>query len=152
MDEREKLEKKLLDIREEERELKMKISEMARKPVYDTSYSVVKLEGWQTDLERLQERETEIRVQLNELLNSPAYLKKVEEKVSVLVVKRDELVTELEKTKSQLAQAKYDAVDKFLSSLDALKLVNNQVELEEKAKVLFRAVQLVNEAISKVSN
>jgi DNA repair exonuclease SbcCD ATPase subunit len=150
MNEREKLEKKLSELAEEKLEVTKKLGAMAHTPKYEPSYSSAKLENWKKDVERLEESETKVHGQLEELIHSDAYQKKVAEKTEELVTKRTALKGEEEKVKNALTQKRYGAVQSILEGAEPVKYVSGLVELEEKYEVLSRAIQYVQDAITKV--
>lgn len=151
MGERERLEKKLVELAEEKCEVSVKLGAMAHTPKYDNTYSVVKLENWTKDVERLTAKETEVHEQLGVLLSSPEYQKSVAEKVAVLVAKQNAVKAQWEKTQGAIVQKRYASTDAIIDGYDAVKYVEELDALEEKERVLHSAYQYYSDAITRVS-
>lgn len=148
---REKLESEQAEVTEELRQVSTKYSKMLRTPKYSETFSAVKLDEYQRQREKLEQKQTELQAQLVDLVNSPEYLKSRETKVAQLVAKRDAIFMELEKVSAQLKAWHYTSHRAVAEGSDALKLASEMVALQEKEIVLRTATQLLNSAIQRVS-
>ena len=98
------MELELVKIKEDIRELSGKIGTMYHTPKYDNEhYSSAKLDGWEKQLEKLQEKEQSILEEITQIKHDPTFVKDLADQQLALANRVNKLSTELVKVQSQLA-------------------------------------------------
>ena len=140
-------ETELLKVREEIGELTPKIGQMYHTPKYDNEhYSSAKLDGWERQVDKLRKKELEICEEISTIKNSPEFLKEIETMSNALAAKRNKLQTDLEKVQSKLINCRWNLSDKILDGGDALILMSEIRDLEDRELLIRQAIEAITGA------
>jgi chromosome segregation ATPase len=138
----------LSKIRAEIAGLAPKMGQMYHTPKYDPSYSAVKLDNMEKQMEKLREKEDKILAEIAEVKSSPDFIKEIDAKTQILAAKRGKLRSDLDEIKTKLPKKRYELSGKIMNGGDPLVLVAEIHDLEDRLVLIIQALEAINKASS----
>lgn len=129
------------------REVQGQLSTMYRTPKSLPEYSSAKIDAWQREQAKLQERKDKLLAEIDELSQDPARLQEIVNRSAVLNARLIELRTKHDALKRQYNDLRYGMAEQVAEGGDPVALSAQLTGLQKQIEDIQRAVQAINEGL-----
>jgi chromosome segregation ATPase len=137
--------------RDEIQGLSGQIGQMAHTPHYDVNYSAAKIDDWQRQLEKLNEKKDNLLMDIAEFKGSADFIRDLNIKNTTVSNRLNKLYMDLDKTKSQFAMKPGEIAEAIIAGGDPLKLVGEYKALEDRVELITKALESCSLALKILS-